>query len=145
MGVQITFDYAAWAELFPQFDALSENQVVNLVLPLATQYCRNDGGGPVTSAAIQTNLLNLMVAHICQILYGPNGTTPAPAVGRISDATEGSVSVSLEFPTTPTNAWFVQTPFGAMFWQATAVYRTATYRPGNCGLGYYGAGPGRLY
>lgn len=130
MGVVVTFNYAAWAALFPQFSTITQNQVTNLVLPMAETYCRNDGGGPVTTAAQQTNLLNLMVAHCCQLLFGVNGNQPSELVGRISDATEGSVSVSADFPTTPTNAWFVQTPFGAMFWQATAPYRTANYRPG---------------
>src|SRR4051812_40368147 len=118
MGVAVDFDYAAWSALFPQFSTITQQQVSGLVLPIAEQYCRNDGGGPVTTAAIQTNLLNLMVAHCCQLLFGVNGNAPSEIVGRISDATEGSVSVSTEFPTTPTNAWFVQTPWGAMFWQA---------------------------
>lgn len=130
MGVQVTFNYATWAQAFPQFSSLSEDQVVNGALPLAELYCRNDGGGPVSSSAVQTNLLNLMVAHICQLLYGVNGQGPSGIVGRITDATEGSVSVSADFPSTPSNAWFLQTPFGAAFWQATAVYRTMRFMPG---------------
>lgn len=130
MGVQITFNYAQWTLLFPQFSNLTSDQVVGVVLPLAEQYCRNDGGGPVSSAATQTNLLNLMVAHCCQLLYGSTTQPLSPLVGRINSATEGSVSVQTDFPTTPNNAWFLQTQFGAMFWQASSVYRTMRYIPG---------------
>ena len=130
MGVAVTFDYTAWAQIFPQFSTLTEQQITGLVLPLAEQYCRNDGGGPVSTAATQTNLLNLMVAHCAQILFGANGQSPSPLVGRISSATEGSVSVSTEFPVTANNAWYLQTSFGAMFYAASAPYRTMRYMPG---------------
>lgn len=130
MGVIVTFDYAAFIAIYPQFASLSEPQVVQGALPVAELYCRNDGSGPVSTADTQTTLLNLMVAHICQIMYGANGQGPAGIVGRISNATEGSVSVAAEFPMTPSNAWFMQTPFGAAFWQATAAYRTMRYMPG---------------
>lgn len=135
MGVQVTFNYANWAATFPQFAALNEQQVTGLILPIAEIYCRNDGGGPVSKAETQTVLLNLMVAHVAQLMFGPNGTGISGTggsgiVGRVSSATEGSVSVSAEFPTTPNNAWFLQTEFGAMFWQAASAYRTMRYIPG---------------
>lgn len=130
MGIQITFNYTNWALLFPQFSNLNETQVTTLVLPLAEQYCRNDGGGPVTTASTQTNLLNLMVAHVAQLLFGSTTQPLSPLVGRINNASEGSVSVGTDFPTTPNNAWFLQTQFGAAFWQASAPYRTMRYIPG---------------
>ena len=130
MGVIVTFDYSSFIAIYPQFAGLSQPQVMQGALPIAELYCRNDGGGPVTKAETQTTLLNLMVAHICQLMYGANGQGPAGIVGRISDASEGSVSVSADFPTTPNNAWFLQTPFGAAFWAATAAYRTMRYMPG---------------
>jgi hypothetical protein len=130
MGVRVTFNYATWSQMFPMFSTLTPDQVTGMALPLAEQYCRNDGGGPVTTAATQTNLLNLMVAHICQLLFGVNGQKPSPLVGRISDATQGSVSVRADFPQTVNSAWYNQTPFGAAFWAATASYRRMTYLPG---------------
>lgn len=130
MGVKIDFSVTNFKAAYPQFATLSDTQIVQGALPVAELYCRNDGGGPVSTAETQTTLLNLMVAHICQLMYGANGQQPAGIVGRISDASEGSVSVSAEFPMTPTNAWFMQTPFGAAFWQATAAYRTMRYVPG---------------
>lgn len=132
MGVQIVFDYAAWAVLFPQFSNLTSDQVTTLVLPLAEQYCRNDGGGPVSSAAIQTTLLNLMVAHVAQLLFGSTTQPVSPLIGRLDSASEGSVSLHADFPSaaSATEAWFLQTQYGAMFWAATAAYRTMRYMPG---------------
>jgi hypothetical protein len=130
MGVQVTFNYANWAQLFPQFSNLTQTQVTQLIVPLAEQYCRNDGGGPVSSVATQTNLLNLAVAHVAQLMFGSTTQPLSPLVGRISNAAEGSVSVGTDFPTTPNNAWFLQTPYGAAFWQACAPYRTMRYLPG---------------
>ena len=57
MGVQVTFNYENWAATFPQFTpGLNEAQVTGLILPIAEIYCRNDGGGPVSTAATQTVL-----------------------------------------------------------------------------------------
>lgn len=129
MGIQVTFDYAAWAALFPQFSNLTESQVVTVILPLAEQYSRNDGGGPVCTASVQTQLLNLMVAHVAQLLFGSTTQPLSPLVGRINTATEGSVSVGTDFPTTPTNAWFVQTQFGAAWGQLSLPFRLGRYVP----------------
>lgn len=131
MGVIVTFDPNAFIRLFPQFGSITPEMFTDVILPLAQQYCRNDGGGPVTTAASQTNLLNLMVAHICQLFYPQGSNGPAgPLVGMIKSVTEGSVDVSVEFPLTQNNAWYMQTPFGAAFWQASAAYRTMRYIPG---------------
>ena len=129
MGVIVAFDYAAWAVLFPQFSNVTEPQVTGPVLTLAEQYCRNDGGGPVCNAGVQAQLLNLMVAHVAQLLYGSTTQPVSPIVGRISSAAEGSVSVAAEFPTTPASAWFLQTQYGAMYWQLALPYRLGRYRP----------------
>lgn len=129
MGVKVTFDFATWQAAFPQFATLTEPQVVGVILPIAEIYNRNDGGGPVSAAATQTQLLNLMVAHVAQLLFGVNGQQPSAIVGRISNAAEGSVSVGTDYPQTQNSAWFNQTPFGAAWWQATAAYRTMRYIP----------------
>jgi hypothetical protein len=136
MGVIVTFNYAAWIALFPQFGvttpqftALTEMQVTTLILPLAESYNRNDGGGPVCDVQTQTNLLNLMVAHVAQLLFGSSTQPLSALVGRVSSASEGSVSVSADFPTTPNNAWFLQTPFGAAWYQLSLPYRLGRYVP----------------
>jgi hypothetical protein len=76
-------------------------------------------------------LLNMLTAHLAALYAGVNGQSPSPLVGRINTATEGSVSVGAAMDGVPgTAAWFLQTKYGASFWQATARYRTMRYVPG---------------
>ena len=70
MGIAVQFDPAAFAALFPTF-TLTSSQLTTLVLPIAEIYCRNDGGGPVSTAATQASLLNLMVAHVATLMFPP--------------------------------------------------------------------------
>jgi hypothetical protein len=77
-------------------------------------------------------LLNMLTAHIAMMNSGitassvPNGGS-SQLVGRISDATQGSVSVSADMgtagPAGGSAPWYQQTKYGAAYWQATAGYR----------------------
>ena len=129
MGVQVTFISAQFRIDFPTFAGLTDAQLNGIILPIAQIYCRNDGGGPVTLASTQTALLNLMVAHVATLLFGPDGATPTTLVGRIASAGQGSVNVSTEFPVTQSEKWFTQTQWGAAYLQAVAAYRSMTYIP----------------
>ena len=132
MGVIVTFNYATWVQLFPQFAYLNITQA-QLYWSLATQVHRNDGGGPITDPETQTNLLNLATAHIVQ-LFAPNPTNTGfnrdpNVVGRITNASEGSVSVATEM-TLPPNAnasWWNQTQPGSLYWLVSAPFRTMRY------------------
>lgn len=97
---------------------------------IATGFLRNDGSSPIKDVARQTSLLYMLTAHVTQLLYGADGQSGPGIVGRVSSASEGSVSVSTEFPMNPNSAWYMQTPYGAMYWQATMAWRTVNYRPG---------------
>lgn len=141
MGVVVQFSYASWAALFPQFGNLTTAQITGPVLTVAEQYCRNDGGGPVNNAGVQAQLLNLMVAHVAQLLFGSSAQPVSPLVGRISSATEGSVSVGIDFPVTPSNAWFVQTQYGAAYWQLALPFRLGRYAPKTTQQRQFGSGP----
>ena len=129
MGVQVNFSGSAFLALFPQFSGLTSDQLTTLVLPIAELYCRNDGGGPVSTAATQSSLLNLMVAHVATLMFPPLASPAGavPAVGRLSSASQGSVSVALEFPQNPNDAWFNTTQYGSAFRAATSAYRTMRY------------------
>lgn len=144
MGVIVTFNYPQWLQLFPQFAYLTQPQA-QMYWTLATQFHRNDGGGPIggntclrvgspqydTAAQTQSNLLNLVTAHIVQ-LFAPkkDGESPSELVGRITNASEGSVSVAADMPgATASSAWWNQTPMGSAYWLATTPYRTARYIP----------------
>lgn len=143
MGVIITFNPAAWKAAYPAFNYLTDPQAENY-FNMATIVHRNDGGGPVNNAAQQTNLLWLLTAHVAQ-LFAPSasGQPSSGLVGRISQAAEGSVNVSVELPQMSQNAaWFTQTQYGLMYWQATAPFRTMRYMPNDKQpIGSYGTTP----
>lgn len=131
--VAAVFNYANWILLFPEFaNTVSANQA-DILLPVTGAYLRNDACGPGTTVAQQTTLLNLIMAHCAQLFYGSSTQPLSPLVGRVNSATEGSVSVGVDFPQNPEDAWYNQTKYGAAFRQATAPYRTMRYVPGNRG------------
>lgn len=135
MGVVVAFDYAQWSATYPEFSGLVDATQAQNYFDIATAIHRNDGGGPVNSAAQQLALLNMLTAHIAT-MFGPTqagaSATPTGIVGRVSSAAEGSVSVqSAAYSTNVFEqmAWFIQTKYGAMYWTATAPFRTARYIP----------------
>ena len=131
MGVSVSFSYADWSALFPDFaTTVSEAQADALFL-MATGLHANDGTGPVKTYPQQLNLMNLLVAHLAQLMYGSLSQPVSPLVGRVSDATEGSVSVSTENLYPPGTAqWWQQTRWGSMYWAFTQQYRNFRYARG---------------
>ncbi|MDE2426359.1 MAG: DUF4054 domain-containing protein [Elusimicrobia bacterium] len=101
----------------------------------AGAYVANDGSAPYPDTATLSAYLNMVTAHIAW-LYSPlaqNDGESSPLVGRISSATQGSVTVQVEMPdaqnASSVQAWLQQTKYGAAFWAATAPYRTFRYYP----------------
>jgi hypothetical protein len=132
MGVIATFNYGLWTSQFPALAPIVNQAQAQAYFDLATTIHRNDGGGPVNNVATQLNLLNMLTAHLAQLFTPPApGQQPSTIVGRINSATQGSVSVQAAYSTNVGQqmAWFIQTPAGAMYWTATAPYRTMRYRP----------------
>ena len=147
MGVVVTLDPAVFVAQFPEFAYLSVPQITGY-FAIATAFHRNDGGGPVQTAAIQSQALYYATAHIAKLFAATaSGQPSSDLVGRISDAGEGSVNVGTSFPEgTPTMAWWVQTKYGAAYWALTAPYRTARYLvnrrfPSVVGPGFIPGGP----
>jgi hypothetical protein len=101
---------------------------------VATLFLNNSCCSVVKDAAARERLLYLLTAHVAAILQGANGQPPSGIVGRVDSAREGSVSVSASYAAemSMSEAYFAQTPWGAMFWQATTPYRMG---------GYYTPGP----
>jgi hypothetical protein len=85
----------------------------------------------VKDLAERTILLNLITAHIATLsgIIAPGGAgSTATQVGRVSSATEGSVTASLDMGAQYASAaWFMQTQYGASYRQMTAKYRTARF------------------
>jgi hypothetical protein len=134
MGVIVTFNYTQWIAnpLYAGFASTVDSNQAQSYFDIATTIHRNDGGGPVNSVAQQLNLLNMLVGHLAALFAPPAaGQQPSTIVGRISSASQGSVSVQAAYSNNVTEqmAFFVQTKFGALYWVSTAPFRTMRYIP----------------
>lgn len=125
MGVAV-FDYAVWAARYPELAASVDATLAGSYFIEAGLYLDNTDASPVVDVPQRLLLLNMLVAHIAILSSAARGGL----VGRLSTATEGSVTINAEMETPGTAAWFAQTQPGAAFWQATTVYRTMRYLPG---------------
>lgn len=146
-GQPIVFNYEVWVGRYPEFSAISQ-PLAQAYFDEADLYFANCGWRAALRNA--PTLLNMLTAHIAW-LYSPrdgagnpssSGQAASPLTGRISSASEGSVSVSTELTSSgsPSEAFFTQTKYGFSFWQATQQFRTARYspRPTLIGNGPYG-------
>jgi len=125
------FNYSAWVSRYPEFEGAVDQGRAALFFAEAGLYLDNSDCSPVTDLTARLMLLNMVVAHLA-VLSGalePDGK-PTGMVGRISTASEGSVSISVDTGLMPGTApWFQQTSYGLSFWQATKNLRTARYVP----------------
>jgi len=141
----VVLNTADWRVNYPEFTGLTDAQIT-AAFNNATLVVSNSCRSLICDAAKREQLLYLLTAHCAFLRFGSNDgagkVVPAPGVvGRISSAHEGSVSASVEYAkVTNPQAWFVQTQWGALFWNATAKYRTMRYVPppvglcGGCGM-----------
>lgn len=137
----VVFDYNAFIAAYPIFDAVSPGQMGGY-FAIASALVANNlvnlsrFGGDVS---IFTTVMYAATAHVAwlQSMRDVNGKpsssgsqSPPAIVGRISSASEGSVSVSSEWQSgevSPSEAFWIQTQYGALYWQLTAGIRTAHY------------------
>ena len=129
----VQFSSVEFAGLYPEFAGLTNGQM-QTAFNDATLLLDNSCASRVQDANRRLLFLYTLTAHLATIEYGTNDgagnvTTPQGIVGRIDSAAEGSVSVSAEYSSTVTQseAYFIQTKYGAKFWQQTAQYRTMHY------------------
>jgi len=119
----VTFNYSAFGALFPELLATVTPAQAQAYFSRATLQLDNTPNSIVQDASpggLRETLLYLLVAHLAVL-----GQRDANQVGRISDAAQGTVHVAFDAgPPMGTSAWFMQTRYGAEYWQATAVYRT---------------------
>lgn len=135
----ITYSYDTWVANFPEFAACSSAQgqawFNRSGLYFANDIC--NPAYPVIGATLFEQLIYMLTSHIAWISAprdssgnpASSGKPPPSIVGRISSASEGSVNVSTEWKDSgsPSEAWYIQTPYGAEFWAATAQFRTMRY------------------
>lgn len=131
MSQIVTLDIAKFRALFPEFDAVTDVQL-QFLFDEATDFLSNDAYSAVSDLSKRERLLYLLMAHLAYGRYGDSkGNGASGFVGRISSASEGSVSVGSDLGDVGAGtAWYTQSPYGLSFWQATKVYRMAHYYPG---------------
>ena len=130
----VVFDSTAFLDRYPEFSTVAGGTLTAYFYE-ATLYLNNSENSLVTDVTQRSVLLNMAVAHLAALYSGINGQAPSQLVGRITQASEGSVSVSSDIgPVSNTAAWWMQTKYGASYWAATAPYRTMRYRPGSSKL-----------
>ena len=129
MGAVAVFDYNTWQLRYPEFKSVNSD-LAQMYFDEATLYFKNDGSGPCGDPVRQLMYLNMLTAHIAKLNAIVNGQAPSGLVGQITDASEGSVSVTVKpLSERPEDAWYNQTTYGAAFRRATAGYRLGHYRP----------------
>lgn len=146
------FDYALWGALFPELAAVPEPAAQMFFDIAAGSLVDNTDCSPVKDVSVRLSLLNYATAHMAGLAGYPlptGSTTPAPSgsVGRVSSASEGAVSASMDYgQVRESQAWWVQTQYGATFWQLTRPFRTFRFSarpPYNFGpAAYLGRFPG---
>lgn len=127
------FDYAKWTAMFPYMAAVPE-VVADGFFTVAELLFANDDCSPIQDTDKRLVFLNYIVAHLARLAGYPvsagGSAQPDGMVGRISSATEGTVSIDSDYGSVRNSqAWWIQTQEGATFWQMTIALRTARYVP----------------
>lgn len=125
------FDYTLWLARYPEFAATVPPALAAAYFEEAGGFFDNTERSPVADLAKRLRLLNMVTAHIAYLNAGTAGSPASPLVGRITNASEGSVSVAVDMgPVTAANAYWMQSKYGAAYWQATQSLRSFRYMPG---------------
>lgn len=130
----VVFNYQNWVARYPEFKDSVNSVLAQQYFNEAQLYCDNTDCSPVrddSAGGQRATFLNMLTAHIAALNAVVNGQAPSPLVGRISNASEGSVSVATENNYPPGTAqWFQQTKYGSAFYAASAQFRTMFRAPG---------------
>ena len=126
----VLFDPVAFKLRYPIFVPVAD-QTLQYFFNDSGFYLSNTDCSPVPNLQRREQLLWMLTAHIATLQGALTADGQPLPVGRVSSATEGSVSASLDYlaPTPGSGPWFNQTSFGAQFWAATTSLRGFRYRP----------------
>jgi hypothetical protein len=140
-----TFSFDDWLARYPEFQDVVSKATATAMFAEATLYLAADASSPVADVGQRTVILGMITAHIAAL-------SQRDLVGRISNASEGTVSVQTDMgPPSGSAAWWQQTRSGASAWQALAGLRTMHYLPGPAvrprgwPYGLYGGFPGARF
>lgn len=138
----VIFNEAGFLLRYPQFTAYATanpGALQGRFDEVTMLYINNTLTSVVRDTTERAMLINMAIAHTLQldgVLTATGQGSTAGQVGRVSSASEGSVSASLDMGTTSAAAaWWLQTSYGASYWNGTAKYRTVRYAraPRRCG------------
>lgn len=136
----VTFDFAAFVGIFPEFQDLGGTLAQAFFTRATGTVIANACSNPANADGNLAYLVYLATAHVAWLNCPMDPTTGLPSasgnpstsqVGRVSSAGQGSVSVQLEWPLDGSSSaqekYLAQTKYGVEYWKATAQYRTAQY------------------
>lgn len=124
----VVFDKARFQTAYPEVRAADAQ--LEMWFVQAESLLDNTGRSIVKKPEEREMLLFLLVRHFAAL---NERAAQGGLVGRIASASEGSVSVSADMGAVGGNAaWYLQTPYGATYWQLTAKYRRFRYVSGGC-------------
>ena len=121
----VTFDPVAFKARYPEFAAVAD-PLLQACFDEAGLYLSNSDK-PVANETRRLVLFNMLTAHIAFIGGALSADSMPRPVGRLSQASEGSVSAAFENLAPGSAAWFQQSQYGAAFWQATTSLRGFRY------------------
>ena len=122
----VVFDPAAFKARYPEFASVGD-LLLQACFGEADLYLSNTDNSPVQNVTRRAVLLNMLTAHIAALGGALSSDGQPRPVGRVSSATEGSVSAAFEGPPPGSAQWFQQSQYGAAFWQATSGLRGFRY------------------
>jgi Protein of unknown function (DUF4054) len=126
----VTFDPTAFIALYPAFAAVPAGTLTSY-FTMAESFLNNTPCSIVQDLGVRTTLLDLITAHIA-FLFGRAGSgdgTSAAVVGQMVSAGEGSVSVSFAASANKNAAFWMQSQYGAIYWQMILPFRSFHYMP----------------
>lgn len=126
----VVLDIPRFRELYPEISDDTPDTKIEFWFLQAETIINNTDCSIIKNAKEREILLYLLMRHFSAL---DERSAQGGLVGRISSATEGSVSVSADMGgISGKAAWFTQTPWGANYWQMTAKYRAFRYVTGGC-------------
>jgi hypothetical protein len=120
------FVYADWLLRYPEFAAVTEPTAQAYFDDVGALWIDNSESSTICPLRRRLILMYMLVAHLA--FMAKSSASGSGLAGRISSASEGSVSVSTEYNGPAGLAWFAQSPYGQAYIQAMAGARQWRYR-----------------
>ena len=138
MGFIASFNPAYWSQRYPEFAGIAET-TAPIYFVEAGLYLDNTGGcNPIPDANTQSLLMHMLTAHIAELYDASSARGSQALVGRINNASEGTVKVQSTMDDSDRDAWLSQTKYGISFLRATRQYRRFRYRAPRQMARYFG-------